>query len=284
MKSFELISKITLSTLNISDFDIQMNTILEILGQYTQVSRAYIFIDNEDGRTTSNKYEWCNTGIEAQIHELQEFPYEIIPSWRKLLLENGKIFSDNILDLPKDITAMLQPQGIKSVVAYPIIILNKVKGFVGFDECTINRKWDESELNILSSVSSIISNRYESHLYQKNILKEQEALQKFTKLFENNPALMAVSSIPERKFIDVNKSFIEKIGYSYDEIIGKKSSDLGLFPQVEKVEEVADSFQKHGKIHNIELQVRCKNNEILDGLFSGEIIESQGKIFFNCNG
>jgi len=393
MKSFELISKITLSTLNISDFDIQMNTILEILGQFTKVSRTYIFIDNEKGTSTSNKYEWCNTGIEPQINELQEVPYEIIPSWRKILHENGKVFSENISELPEDIVAILQPQGILSIIVYPIYILGKMKGFVGFDECSIIRKWSEADLNLLSSISNIISNRYENNLIlerlseekfnlenfintindfviignlsgdivytnkavikelgyskdellkmniielhplekrdeasiilnsmfkgeldlcpielagkggtiipvetriwfgkwnnqdsifglSKNLSKEQEALQKFTKLFDNNPALMAVTNLPERKFVDVNKSFIENIGYSYDEIIGKTSIDLGLFVESEKQSEIAVDLQKNKRIQNIELQVRCKNENILDGLFSGEIIESQGKKYF----
>ena len=114
----------------------------------------------------------------------------------------------------------------------------------------------------------------------KNLSKEQEALQKFTKLFENNPALMAVSSIPERKFIDVNSSFVKKIGYSKNEVLGKTGDDLALFAQKEEQQQVNVELQKNGRIDNMKLRVKCKNNEILTGLFSGEIIKSQGKAYF----
>lgn len=114
----------------------------------------------------------------------------------------------------------------------------------------------------------------------KDLTKQQEALQKFNKLFENNPALMAVTTIPEGKFVEVNKSFLDKLGYSEDEIIGFNSEELDLFfkPEIHKM--AAEMLQNKGSINNIELNVKKKNGEMLDGLFSGEIIESQGKSYF----
>ncbi|MEI7811510.1 MAG: PAS domain S-box protein [Ignavibacteria bacterium] len=114
----------------------------------------------------------------------------------------------------------------------------------------------------------------------KDISKEQEALQKFNKLFDGNPALMAVTTIPGRIFSEVNEAFIQKTGYSRDEIINRTAGDLQMFIQPEKQEHVADELQKNGHIHNYELKVQTKNKELLDGLFSGEIIESQGKQYF----
>ena len=114
----------------------------------------------------------------------------------------------------------------------------------------------------------------------KDLSKEQESLQKFNKIFDNNPALMAISSIPERVFTEVNQAFISKTGYSKEEIIGKTSGDLGLFFQQDIQNEIADKLSKTGLIYNSELKVRTKTGNILDGLFSGEIIESQGKKYF----
>ena len=393
MKSFELLSKIALATIDSRDFDVQMNSILKIVGHYTQVCRTYIFIDNEDHTTTSNTYEWCNRGIEPKIDTLQEIPYAIIPSCQKMLSEEGRLLSNNIHELPEDLVAMLQPQGIVAILIYPLFINGIMCGFVGFDDCKIHRRWSDSDLNLLATISVIISNIYENHFYHKkvdeekknfeslintiddfiiigdskgdilytnssvvsslgysaeelgtmnildlhpahkrdeaseilgemfsgkrstcplelagkqgvvvpvetriwfgkwndqdcifglskNLSKEQEALQKFTKLFNNNPALMAVSSLPDRTFIDVNTSFIEKLGYSYDEIIGKTSEELDLFIESGKLATLADELRKTGRINDIELKVKCKNNDILEGLFSGEIIESQGKQYF----
>lgn len=111
----------------------------------------------------------------------------------------------------------------------------------------------------------------------KDLSAQQEALQKFNKMFDSNPALMAVSELPGREFTEVNAAFLNTLGFNKEEIIGNTAADLNLFIETEKQEQTSDSLQKNGKIHNIELKVKTKSGSILTGLFSGEIIESQGK-------
>jgi PAS domain S-box-containing protein len=114
----------------------------------------------------------------------------------------------------------------------------------------------------------------------KDLTREQEAVQKFNRLFNNTPAPTAVNSLPERRFTDVNEAFLNVLGYTRAEVIGLTSMELGLFTQPEKQQEIADLLQASGRIANSELQLRRKDGTILDGLFSGEIIESQGEKYF----
>jgi PAS domain S-box-containing protein len=114
----------------------------------------------------------------------------------------------------------------------------------------------------------------------KDLSREQEALQKFDRFFRNNPALMAVSTIPERKFTEVNGSFLNTLGFTREEIIGKTSAELDLFVQPEMQQAIAESLEKYGRVQTLGLKVRRKDGTILDGLFSGEVIESQGQKMF----
>ncbi|MCF7936365.1 MAG: PAS domain S-box protein [Synergistales bacterium] len=114
----------------------------------------------------------------------------------------------------------------------------------------------------------------------KDLSAEQEALQKFNRLFQRNPALMAVSTLPERRFTEVNDAFLEKMAYSREEIVGRTSDELGIFAEPEKQSEIADSLRQGGYVRDVELKVRTKDGRLLDGLFSGEIIESQAKEYF----
>jgi PAS domain S-box-containing protein len=114
----------------------------------------------------------------------------------------------------------------------------------------------------------------------KNLSKEQEALQKFDRIFRINPALMAVSTIPERIFIDINDAFLNTLGYDRQEIIGKTSAELGLFVFPEEQEKIAQLLSNNERIREIELKVRKKNGSIRDGLFSGTVIKSQGTRYF----
>lgn len=114
----------------------------------------------------------------------------------------------------------------------------------------------------------------------KDLSNEQEALQKFNRLFDNNPALMALSDIDSHRFYDVNKAFCRTLGYEREEVLGKTSYELGLFVHPELHDQAAATLLTTGRITNCELQIRCKNGFIIDGLFAGEIIFSQGKKFY----
>jgi PAS domain S-box-containing protein len=110
--------------------------------------------------------------------------------------------------------------------------------------------------------------------------KVREASQKFNKFFYSNPISLAITSIDEKFFIDVNQTFLDKLEYVKSEVIGKTSADLEIFVEPEKQILVHDELVKNGSIHNIELKVKTKSGKIIDGLFSGEIIENEGKKYF----
>jgi len=114
----------------------------------------------------------------------------------------------------------------------------------------------------------------------KDLSAEQEALQKFNKIFYNNPTLIAISSVPGQVFTDVNNEFLIKTGYTREEVIGKTSEELGLFIKLEQQRTAAAELQKNTVLQDVELQVKTKSGRILNGLFSGELIESQGKNLF----
>ena len=113
----------------------------------------------------------------------------------------------------------------------------------------------------------------------KDLTNEQEALQKFNRLFSSNPAPMAVSSFPQRKFTDVNDSFLSTLGFSRDEVIGKTSEELGIFTASIQ-SEIVQMLEDQGCVRNVEIKVRKKDGTIVDGIFSGEIIENQGQKSF----
>jgi GAF domain-containing protein len=91
---------------------------------------------------------------------LHDIPYEIIPSWKKFLIDEGIVFSENISMLPQDIRDILEPQKILSIIVLPLFMDGKFFGFVGFDECTKYRKWTKSEIELLRTISNVIANAF----------------------------------------------------------------------------------------------------------------------------
>lgn len=111
----------------------------------------------------------------------------------------------------------------------------------------------------------------------KDVSRQQEALQKFNKLFNNNPALMTFNRLSDLSFVEVNTAFLSKMGYSKEEIIGKSCKNIGLFSAKEKRKKTIKKIIENGSVNNVGLQVLNKRGEILELLFSGELIESRGQ-------
>ena len=88
---------------------------------------------------------------------------------------------------------------------------------------------------------------------------------------------MALTSLPDRRLVDVNDAWLNVLGYSRDEVIGKTTSELDLFVHAGQLKAVAERLQSEGRITDCELQVRHTDGSIRHGLFSGDVISSQGK-------
>ena len=110
-----------------------------------------------------------------------------------------------------------------------------------------------------------------------DITAEQEAQQRFERLFRNNPALMALAILPSNQFIDINDAFLAKLGYTREEVIGKKSTELGLILDGEQRDAILERLKTHGRCTDVELRGRRKDGSVIEGLFSFELIMVQGQ-------
>ena len=81
-----------------------------------------------------------------------------------------------------DLRAILEAQGIKSMIAIPLIRNKELIGFVGFDSVKKNRKYSENEKNILFVFANMLVSVVQRKEDEKRI-KQQE--QKKEELLKN---------------------------------------------------------------------------------------------------
>jgi PAS domain S-box-containing protein len=99
---------------------------------------------------------------------------------------------------------------------------------------------------------------------------------KFSAAFHANSVSTAISTVKDGVFLDVNNEFLERLGYRREEVIGKSSVDLRIFsPSVRTT--LLETLARQGNARNVEVVVYTKDGTALDGLFSGDRIEVDGK-------
>lgn len=109
----------------------------------------------------------------------------------------------------------------------------------------------------------------------KDMTRQYALLERFYALFNNNPALLSVTNAVDRRFIEINESFCQVLGYNREEIIGKTHQDVGIFTAPDDHSMVAQKLLKEGSISGEHLLVRRKDGVVLDGLFWGKHIQNQ---------
>ena len=166
-------------------FDFSQDTfkkVLKNLGRATGASRVYIFENAIIDKTlvTSQKLEWTNKKTKPQIDnpDLQNLP--LVKSGFKRwvdVLKNDKPIHGLIKDFPQKEREALSRQNILSIAVLPIFIHNRWWGFIGFDECTKERVWSETELKIFSITADIIGAAIHRNQVEQELLMLNDELE-----------------------------------------------------------------------------------------------------------
>lgn len=263
IQQYKLLTEVAYQYSVQQNFSDASNKVLSLVGEHLDVSRVYIFEDLPDGAATSNTYEWVNKGIDPQKEELAEVPYEIIPSWKKLLERDGLIFSQNIKELPEDLLDILEPQGIISILVYPLYVGGKFHGFIGFDECVKERVWENEEVELLKTITHIISNAIQRENSSKEV---HDSERKYRELVELLPEMICEADA-DGVINFANKLATKKLGLNLDEIDAGKVSVFSLFPESEQ-----DRIKKN-------LQRVIQGDEMTSLDFEYEALNADGHLF-----
>ena len=139
---------------NEKQLDDMTPSILKSVGKYTAADRAYIFEwSSEKKESFKNTFEWCATGIEPQIQNLQEVPVCLMQNWVETFIQKKNIIIYDLEEIAEETPQeyeILKPQNIHALIAVPIYTNHKFIGFIGLDNPDLNQ--DMVSMNLLSDV------------------------------------------------------------------------------------------------------------------------------------
>ena len=108
----------------------------------------------------------------------------------------------------------------------------------------------------------------------------KESEEKFSKAFHASPEAIAITTLKEGRYIDVNDSYVQRTGYSKEELIGKTTTDIQVWASEEDRAGMRELVEKQGKVNNAEFNFRMKSGEIRTWLLSLEPITIKGEECF----
>jgi diguanylate cyclase (GGDEF)-like protein/PAS domain S-box-containing protein len=145
---------------DLDSVDDAINQALKLLGEAAAVDRAYVFSVTDDLASMTNTHEWCAAGVTAEIHSQQDADLNGLPRWRDTLGRGHSIHIRRVAELDDEWGPErdeLQRQGIRSVVAVPMMNGGQLRGFVGLDSVNRDRTWDDDTIRMLRTVVGILS-------------------------------------------------------------------------------------------------------------------------------
>ena len=201
----------------------QIDIVLKRLGEALDVSRAYIFRNgkNAAGAVTMTQInEWTRGGVDAQIGNpgLQEISYAEAGAQRwEQEMSQGREIAGLVRDFPAAEQKVLLPQGIVSLLAVPVFVGDFWWGFIGFDHCFDEHRWDVSEIQLLRSAANTIG---ATMLYQRiedALRTSEESERKFRMLSEQS--LVGIGIVQNDAVIYANNALTEVLGMSPGDMI-----------------------------------------------------------------
>ena len=125
----------------------------------------------------------------------------------------------------------------------------------------------EKEKSILLYINDITE--------QKNAQKESE--EKYLKAFQTSPHGVIITHIENGKFIEVNEAFTSITGFTQEEVLADSSIGLKLWTDPEDRKSIVLALLEGKEVKDKELQFILKNGNLLESMFSAQIIYLKNK-------
>jgi PAS domain S-box-containing protein len=145
-------------------------------------------------------------------------------------------------------------------------------------------KKDRTLIDVEISSYTIILAEKEVRLVQgKDLTNEhrteeafRQSQERFAQVFHASPVSIIISTLADKRFVDVNEAFLQLCGYAKNEMIGRTANNLGLWTNPSAYDRLIKSVREHGSVKNVETNLLTKSAEIRECLISIELIHLDG--------
>ena len=136
------------------------------------------------------------------------------------------------------------------------------------------KEYTEEDRIYLKVIAQQISLELERKNYTEQLSTSEE---KFNKAFFSSPDAITITSLKDSRIIDCNEAFLQKSGYSREELIGKSARELGFWKNPEDRKYLVKILKNLGSAQEFETSFQKQNGEVLLFSLSSSIITLKGE-------
>jgi PAS domain S-box-containing protein len=100
---------------------------------------------------------------------------------------------------------------------------------------------------------------------------------RFAVAFYSSPIAMAITTMAEGRYVEVNEAFEQQMGYSRSEICGFTSLELNVWPSPQHRVAMIAALQRDKTLRGQHAQFRTKSGQLITTLYSAGLITLEGR-------
>ncbi|EPG73157.1 PAS domain S-box protein [Leptospira fainei serovar Hurstbridge str. BUT 6] len=128
-------------------------------------------------------------------------------------------------------------------------------------------------LTITAPISDRIKEEREKRKLLEDIQEKQEILDQIIRL---NPSAITLSKA-DGTYLEANDLFLEYVGKTKEEVLGKTPIELGVYYDLTDRARVLEGLRTTGMVRNLEINMKTVEGKIRSILFSARMFESKGE-------
>ena len=206
------------------DIDDGIKDVLKAIGSFALVDRSCVFQFQDNGNLMSRTHEWCANGVEARMLKTPLISTASLPWFCTKIGNYEVVHVPDVTRLPIEASAekmVFLRQGIRSLVAVPIVSADAVMGFIGFESLRLTETFSENTIALLKVVGEIFA----FALSRKQVMEAlRQSESKYKVLFEL--ANDAIFLIKGGRFADCNTKTLTMFGCEREQILGHSAFEF----------------------------------------------------------
>lgn len=136
---------------------------------------------------------------------------------------------------------------------------------------------EEKKDQLIKQLQAEVKKQRLENLSLKNELQNLgSSKEKFSKVFNDNHAMMAIVTVSESRFVEVNNTALKRFGYKAEEVLGMSLLERDLWSDLQEREEMINLLNANGYLDNFECTLKKKSGDKVDLMCSVNLLVIDG--------